>query len=152
MPFCGTPLLPCKSLKYVSEKRMPVNHDHTIKVIHVEEKFMECESIVVDGSFRLVGINGTPTFNCSQDCKPFLIISQRVRVEKRSKSSVFIKNVEVINAGCSTSVIVIIHANYVEIDSIVFKESISPIPAIAIYQHSNQSMNITVRNSKFLSA
>ena len=131
---------------------MPVNHDHTIKVIHVEEKFMECESIVVDGSFRLVGINGTPTFNCSQDCKPFLIISQRVRVEKRSKSSVFIKNVEVINAGCSTSVIVIIYANYVEIDSIVFKESISLIPAIAIYQHSNQSMNITVRNSKFLSA
>ena len=37
-------------------------------------------------------------------------------------------------------------------DSIVFKESISPIPAIPVYQDSNQSMNITVRNSRFLSA
>ena len=112
---------------------------------------MKCESIVVDESFRLVGINGTPTFNCRQDCKPFLIISKRVGVEKRSKSSVFI-NVEVINAGCSMSVIIILRANYVEIDSIVFKESISPIPAIAVHQHSNQSMNITVCNSRFLSA
>ena len=152
MPFCGTLLLPCKSLKYVNEKRMPVTHEHTIKVIHVEGKVMECESVVVDGSFRLVGINGTPTFNCSQDCKPFLIISQRVRRDKRSKSSVFIKNLEVINAGCNTSVIIILRANYVEINNIVFKESISPIPAIAIYQYSNQSMNITVRNSGFLSA
>ena len=131
---------------------MPVAHEHTIKVIHVEGKVMECESVVVDGSFRLVGIHGTPTFNCSQDCKPFLIISQRVRRDKRSKSSVYIKNLEVINAGCSTSVIIILRANYVEINSLVFKESISSIPAIAIYQYSNQSMNITVRNSGFLSA
>ena len=150
--FCGTHLLPCKSLRYLNEKIMPLTNDHTIKVMHVEGKSMECENILVEESFKLVGINGTPIFNCSQDCKPFLIISQRVGVEKKSEPSVFIKNFEVINAGCSTSVIIIRRANYVKIDSIVFKESMFPTPAIAVHQHSNQFLNITVRNSRFLSA
>ena len=150
MPFCGTHLLPCKSLRYLSKKRMPLTHDHTIKVMHVEGKLMECESVVVEENFRLLGINGTPIFNCSQNCKPFLVIYQRVGVEKKSKPNIAIKNVEFINAGCSTSVIIILRAKWVKMDSIVFKESIPP--TISVDQHSNQPINITVLNSRFLSA
>ena len=49
------------------------------------------------------------------------------------------------------SVRTIFEAVCVEIDSIVFKECIFPIAAILVSQDSNQSMNVTVRNSTFLS-
>ena len=81
MHFCGISLLPCKSLKYLTDRRMPLTHHHTIKVMHVEGKFLEYESTAVEGDLRLVGIKGTPIF--SQNCKPFLNISQGVGVEKR---------------------------------------------------------------------
>ena len=70
---------------------MPSTHHHRIKIMHVEGKSMECESIVVEGYLTLVGIKGTPILNCSQNCKPFLNISQRVGVEKRHKPTVSIK-------------------------------------------------------------
>ena len=154
VPFCGTPLLPCKSLRYLTDKRMLLTHDPTIKVMHVEGKFMTCEDIwiVEDKNFKIVGINGTPIFNCSQNCKKFLSIYQLVRVEKRRKPSVSIKNLEIISAGCSDmSVITIFEAICVEIDSIVFKESVFPIAAILVSQDSNQSMNVTVHDSTFSS-
>ena len=115
---------------------------------------MTCEDIwiVEDKNFKIVGINGTPIFNCSQNCKKFLSIYQLVRVEKRRKPSVSIKNLEIISAGCSDmSVITIFEAICVEIDSIVFKESVFPIAAILVSQDSNQSMNVTVHDSTFFS-
>ena len=115
---------------------------------------MTCEDIwiVEDKNFKIVGINGTPIFNCSQNCKKFLSIYQLVRVEKRHKPSVSIKNLEIISAGCrDMSVITIFEAICVEIDSIVFKESVFPIAAILVSQDGNQSMNVTVHDSTFSS-
>ena len=150
LPFCGTLLLPCKSLKYTIERRQYFSLDDTINVIHVKGKVMECESVLVRESLKLVGVNGRPIFNCSQTCNRFLTIFLFETLRKIKEPIVAIKDLEIANKGCNTSLINILKANTLELENIVFKES--DRPAILLSEQNGQPMNITVRNSYFLSA
>ena len=149
VPFCGTPLLPCKSLKSMIERKKQLVF-YTVNVIHVEGKFMPCEYVVVRDNLKLTGINGRTIFNCSQSCAPFLTIFLSSKNEKIKEPNVLVKNMQLVNQGCNTSLILLHKINEVVFDNIIFKES--TLPAIVVHQHSEQPMNITMCNCKFLSA
>ena len=131
-------------------KRNLSSLDVNINIIHVDEKFLACESVLVKENLKLIGINGRPIFNCSQSCKMFLLISLSQTKGKIKKPNIVIKNLEVINKGCSTPVVKILKAMWIELDNAVFRESEHPV--ILISQQNWKPMNIIVHNSSFLSA
>ena len=157
-PGCGTACQPCKSLKYISQTP-ELSRGNIIRIVHVKGKFLTCENVRVQKSMQLVGINGTPVFNCSHSCRRFLEIEIQLPDTQSNtrEPALMIQNIELINKGCKTSPIAILKAPSVLFNNISVKESTAP--AIVIHPPSElvilphgYSLKVIFRRSAFLSA
>ena len=141
---CGSPIKPCKSLKYILENHKFVS---TIKVIKVYETSLACENVSLGSSLNIVGINGAPVFDCSDHCNFFLTIT---KAHTASKPRLLLKNLGFRNTDCTDSIIIVSRKISLHLENVIIKSCIAP--AVVFKQQHAGNINVRVLNTTFTSA